>query len=242
MNKLFSLICVMTVLSSCTQKIIITDFSVLPRSASEIIDRVNSKNINYEHLDVKGSAILIRDTEEIKFNINIKVIKDSVAWMSIRERSLGIELFRAQLTTDSIYFINRLEKKYMIRPVSHLRDILSLDLNLYNLQNIFFSNIQVLKTPYELELKSDNYKLTNENLNYSINKKYNIVNVQMVNKKSIVEFLIKQHNENDNFPRKLIIKTFSDQNLEVSLTFSKVDFSRKPKCSFNIPNSYNAIP
>lgn len=242
MNKLFSFICVMTVLSSCTQKIIITEFSVPPKSASEIIDRVNSKNINYEYLDLKGSVILIRDTEEITFNINIKVIKDSVAWMSIRERYLGLELFRAQLTNDSIYFINRLEKTYMIRPLSYLKDVISLDLNLYDLQNIISSNIQALKTPYGLELKSDNYKLTNENLNYFINKKYNIVNVQMINKKSIIEVLIEQYNENDNFPRKLIIKTISDQNLEASLTFSKVDFSRKPKFSFNIPNSYNALP
>ena len=242
MNKLFSFICVITVLSSCTQKIIITDFSVLPKSASEIINHVNSKNINYEHLDLKGSVVLIRDTEEIKFNINIKVIKDSVVWMSIRERSLGIELFRAQLTNDSIYFINRLAKTYTIRPLSHLIELIGLDLNLYDLQNIISSNIKALKTPYELELKSNNYKLINENLNYSIDKKYNIVNVKMINKKSIVEVIIEQYNTNDNFPRKLIIKTFSEQNLEAALTFSKVDFSRKPKFSFNIPNSYNALP
>ena len=115
MNKLFYLIIGLFILNSCSKKIINHNQYNLPTSDLEIIDQAYSNNPNYKHLNLKGIASIIIDDVETKFNINLKMIKDSVMWLSVRERVIGIELLRAKLTPDSLYLLNRLEKSFFIK-------------------------------------------------------------------------------------------------------------------------------
>ena len=72
-------------------------------------------------------------------SINIKNRKDSIIWLSA-SGPFGIEIIRAQLTPDSIYFVNRINKTYLIKPASHVKGFIKSELSFYDLQNGCFSS------------------------------------------------------------------------------------------------------
>ena len=79
MNKLLSYFFLILILSSCSTKLTVVDYSVAPKNAKELIARVNSKNKTPEWLALKGKVNLIKDERDITLNINIKFRKDSVS-------------------------------------------------------------------------------------------------------------------------------------------------------------------
>ena len=80
-----------------------------PKSAKALISRIEANNKSPEWLSLKGKISLDKDGQEINFSTNIRIRKDSIIWMSIRA-PIGIELFRALLTPDSIFFMNIITK------------------------------------------------------------------------------------------------------------------------------------
>jgi hypothetical protein len=68
------------------------------------------------------------------FSGNIRIIKDSVIWLSIGK--FGFEGVRALLTKDSIKVINKLEREYFSGDYVFLRDILGFSLSYDILQSM----------------------------------------------------------------------------------------------------------
>ena len=241
MNKLFYLIIGLFIFSSCSKKIINLNQYNLPKSGLEIIDQAYSNNPNYKHLNLKGIASIIIDDKETKFNINLKMIKDSVIWLSVRERVIGVEFLRAKLTPDSLYLLNRLEKSFFIKSTSQLHDIIAFNLNFDVFQYILFSNFTYPNSPYTYSIKNENYQLISQNESYNFDKKFRLTEAKITTFDSLINISFKKYNNIDNFPRELALNILSKSNLDANIIYTKVDFNEYPSILFNIPNSYHEI-
>jgi hypothetical protein len=241
MNKLFYLIIALFFLNSCSKKIINHNQYNLPTSDLEIIDQAYSNNPNYKHLNLKGIASIIIDDVETKFNINLKMIKDSVMWLSVRERVIGIELLRAKLTPDSLYLLNRLEKSFFIKSTSQFNDISTFYLNFDDFQNILFSNFTYPNSPYTYSIKNENYQLSSQNESYNFDNKFRLTEAKITNFEYLINISFMKYNNIDNFPRELALSILSKSNLDANIIYTKVDFNEYPSILFNIPNSYYEI-
>ena len=62
---------------------------------------------------LKGKINVVKEKQDITLSVKIKHRKDSVIWLSI-SAPFGIEIIRAQVTPDSIYFVNRTQKTILI--------------------------------------------------------------------------------------------------------------------------------
>ena len=116
MNKLVLYFLLIFILSSCRTKVREVDYSNTPKNTKELIEKVISKNKIPERLSLKGRINLIKDEKDITLNINIKYRKDSLIWASI-SAPFDIELFRVMLTKDSVYYLNRTNKTFFIKPI-----------------------------------------------------------------------------------------------------------------------------
>jgi len=108
-------------------------------------------------IDVKTLSAKIKvdfedkDGKKSDFNAFIRLIKDSVLWVSVNA-ALGIEAFRVLITRDSVKVLNKLDKVVQLRSVGYLQDIAGVPFTFDELQDLllgnpiyFSSNIQSFK-------------------------------------------------------------------------------------------------
>ena len=79
------------------------------------------------------------DQKNHNMNVNLRMYKDSVIWISITA-ILGIEGLRAYITKDSVKILNKQDKIYMARSVAFLQEVTALPLDLQSLQDILIGN------------------------------------------------------------------------------------------------------
>ena len=70
----------------------------------------------------------------------MKMVKDSAFQLSVQP-FLGIEIFRIELSRDTIKVVDRMNKRYMIENYSNLQGQTPIEFNFYNLQALFTNHL-----------------------------------------------------------------------------------------------------
>ena len=118
---------------------------------------------------------MIQEDQEVSLNINIKFKKDSIIWASL-SAPLGIELFRIQISKESIYFINRVTKTYFIKPISHISNYLKTEISFGEISEMITASPRISKDLYSFEEESNAYIIKSEKRQYKIDRtKYRIL-------------------------------------------------------------------
>lgn len=78
-------------------------------------------------------------TQEIPANINLRMKRDSIIWLSV-SGPLGIQVARMYMTKDSLHFINYLQNSYGHYGVDYLSNFTGATLDIRSLQNLFIGN------------------------------------------------------------------------------------------------------
>ena len=118
-------------------------------------------------------------------NANIRIKKDSIIWISLKA-PLGIEVLRTMITPDSIYFMNRMNKTYFIKPVSHLKEVVNTNINFFQLQEILFSSPEITSSDIKFSLnKEGKYILSYENTTFTISEIFRVDKMNVSNPEGI---------------------------------------------------------
>lgn len=72
--------------------------------------------------------------------VDMKMVKDSAFQLSVQP-FLGIEIFRIELSRDTIKVVDRMNKRYMIENYSNLQGQTPIEFNFYNLQALFTNHL-----------------------------------------------------------------------------------------------------
>ena len=238
MSNWAPLIGILFVLGSCTIKKLTTpDFSLPVKNPEDLVKRVNDNKSEVEWINVKGKLRVMQKDREFEFGINIKNKKDSVVWVSARG-PFGVEILRMQMTPDSICLINRINKTYVIKSASQIKEIT--DLTFYDLQDIIAANLKTPRSKYTMKSDLDNaYILEGGSWIYSITKDYKVQRVKIFDSKNIIQIAFDTYNNNDHFPRKISIKSDAEEFFDAIISYSKVEVNKPQKPVFKIPKSYN---
>jgi hypothetical protein len=237
MNRLFSYLISILILSSCGTKVKEINYSVPPKNTKELIARVNAKNNYPEWLSLKGKVNFTKDNQDITLNINIKNRKDSVIWVSFKA-PFGIELFRVQLTPDSIYFVNRTNKSWLIKPVSHIKEFLKVDISFKEVQEMITANPRIITKKLKFENTDDQFLLSSYFFTYVISDFYRIKYAKLIGDKHFLEYTFDSFQAENNFPTKFSLNVKAEESFEATLIYSKVVFNKPQKLSFKIPSNY----
>ncbi|MBC3784936.1 DUF4292 domain-containing protein [Spirosoma utsteinense] len=117
----------------------------LPRPGIEEA-RANVAEIDFRYLTAKSKISFKSPEQDIdNANINIRVRKDSVIWLSVSK--LGIEAVRGLITRDSITIIDKIHREYTVYDFPTLSKQFNFEMNFALLQALIVGNLPLPRRP-----------------------------------------------------------------------------------------------
>jgi len=241
MNRIaLYLFCIVFASSCVTKNVAKVDFFIPPKNAKELIAKVNSKNKFPEWLALKGKVRLMLEKEnEVSLGISIRVRKDSLIWASVTA-PFGIELFRAVLTKDSVYYINRTNKTYFVKPIAHISKVIKTDIAFNEIQDMITANPKIVNKKYSFDKINNEFMLSAQDYSYTISNFYRIKQGVLIDKENSLIYTYSNFSFENDFPEQLelIVKSASVNTFNLKLNYSKVVFDQQQQTPFKIPSSY----
>jgi len=242
MNKFF-LIAIL--FCSCGVKQITTRTNQnMPKNIEELKQNTLDRNnyFNYQWLNINGKINITTPNRKIDLNISIKSKKDSIIWISLRS-TIGLEIARCKLTQDSIFVIDRLNKNYFKKPIDYIYKKYGIELNFQQIQQIILTEV---KTPnnelFELKHEENNYNLISENRKYVITRSYSLKKASIMYDEILVNITLFDYDETTGAPHKQYVEISGVDDFIFVTKYSKIQFDKNQKFSFNIPKNYEEIP
>ena len=128
MNRLFAFSSLLFFILGCASNKEATTYSIKSYSANQIIKQASQQHSDFEWFTAKlGGEVSINGTKT-PISANLRIKKDSLMLISV-SALFGIEVARIQLTTDSLKFINRINKVYWTGSYDEAVQFLGLSTN-----------------------------------------------------------------------------------------------------------------
>lgn len=110
------------------------------KSQKTFFELMQEQALSFHTLSARMNVNLKTTDKELDSRVDLKVVKDSALQLSIQP-ILGIEIFRVQLTPDSIKVLDRINKQYVAENYEDLRGQTPIEFNFYNLQALFINHL-----------------------------------------------------------------------------------------------------
>ena len=183
-------------------------------------------DLSSKKIFAKGKIKFNNTGQQQGLNVSIKTNKDSIIMFSALA-PLGIEVVRGQIANDTLYFIDRVNKKYQITALNSLNIIGTLKYSVKDMINtLFLADDLVLKQKEEMK----------EN---QIEKENTIFKEILGQQQAKISYSNYKYVENIKIPFSLVI---SAENKEINLDYTQVSFLDKLKIKkFKIPKGYEKL-
>ena len=226
-----------------------SDVRVKERSSKYVVKRLNQNKVDVEWLNGKGKLFYKDSEQSLRASVTIRMRKDSAIWMAVKK--FGIEGARVLITTDSLYVLDRLSKVYYVKDFDFIEREYNLPASFTELQNLLLGNPVLLSDKkYQSELEKTAHLLSDEVA--GVQQKYWIDGGRfLLDKMSFVEpaerreVLIEQSdfqsldkNTNFSYFRNLKLNSPTTGNVNMELTFSKVEINEATSMRFSVPSNY----
>ena len=249
-------------LNSCkTTKTPGTSGKASTKALDEFVASMQEQEVQFHTLSARLSVDLNTSDKSIGSRVEMKLVKDSALQLSVQP-FLGIEIFRIELSTDSIKLLDRMNKRYFAEDYTGFRGQLPIDFNFYNLQALFLNQLFL---PGEKEVDDflyNHFKLDREGMITSLHTE----------DRMDLHYLFKADNEekllstriSDKIDRYALLWQYADfqvtegqklfpQRMEVSLLeegkskggmsiyYSRMQWNKALKMEFQIPSKYKRV-
>lgn len=103
---------------------------------AEVIAQVMKTEPQFKTANVSKMAMAMEMGErKVNVSATCKIKKDSVLYLSIQP-FLGIEMFRAEFTTDSLRVFDKMNRRYYVADYSYFRNRFGVDVDFHSLQSL----------------------------------------------------------------------------------------------------------
>ncbi len=269
MTRFLALLLLIAILASCrstkkiqtaiTKKDSVSTVKEPPRTSKNdtiqfitaALRKVDSNHIEFRtfsakvNVDYSGS-----DGKKYDVNANIRMYKDSAIWIAVNAL-LGIDAMRLFVTRDSVKLLDKLNKTYTARSVDYLREVTSLPLNLYNLQDLIIGNpvfldsniISYSTNNNQVALLSlgdlfKNLITLNEADKTLIHSKLDDVDPAR-NRTADLTYSDYESKKGMPFSTKRRIVVAERNRLDIKLEFKQYDFNQEVNFPFSVPKNYD---
>ncbi|MCF8369073.1 MAG: DUF4292 domain-containing protein [Bacteroidales bacterium] len=107
--------------------------------ADYLFTKLKENELKFDWIEARFNIDLIIDQKKTNFKGQIRMRKDSAIWVSFSP-AMGIEMARLLITTDSVKFINRLNKSYFLGDYRVVNNWLKTNVDYDVLQSILLGN------------------------------------------------------------------------------------------------------
>lgn len=140
-NKYWVLLIAALFLTGCkTTKKTGTAESSEAKGHIEFFEQLQEQSFQFNTLTARLNVDLDLPGNNLSSRVDLKMVKDSAFQLSVVP-FLGIEVFRMELTTDSVKVIDRMNKRYVADNYANLKGQTPIEFNFYNLQALFTNQL-----------------------------------------------------------------------------------------------------
>jgi hypothetical protein len=228
--------------------------SVIVKKDSVVITEVpkeekvffETQEIDFEKLKIK-SKISIKTTK-IDQNIpaTIHVKKDSVIWISI---ALGLEAARVSINPDSIFLLDRLNRKYYKVSFKELSENFDFELNFNMVQSLLVGNLPIKIDSGDVYKKLGEFNSISQTRNeIEIENRFDLEKSKLfyinatdkkTNTKLNIDYKSFVNEDNKLVPTIISLLISGKNEAKIEFEHSKFDFlDRNIRFPFNIPKGY----
>ncbi|MDR3262631.1 MAG: DUF4292 domain-containing protein [Tannerella sp.] len=143
-------------LAGCrTSNVPATGDANLLKAEEYFFQTLQQQAFQYQTFVARVQLEFVTSEKNFSSRANLKIRKNSRIQLSIQPL-LGIEVFRIELSPDSVMVIDRMNKRYLSEAFSQIKgEDLQIDFNFYNLQALFTNQLFL---PGEAELPENAFK------------------------------------------------------------------------------------
>jgi Domain of unknown function (DUF4292) len=208
----------------------------------KIIFRTFSAKIKVEYEDAKG--------KQPNITAYVRILKDSLIWISGYATVFNIEAFRVLINKDSVFVLDKINKEVKLRSMDYLQEVTEIPFDLKTLQNLFVGN------PVFMEDSVISYKETeskvllatigqyfkhlltlNKGDRLIVHSKLDDVNMS---RNRTADITYGEYENNNGVPFSTFREiTVSEKNkLDIQLSYKQYEFNKDLSIIFNIPANY----
>lgn len=236
------------------------------KSGRVLSNKMKQNEFKYTYLTTKFSVTADIDSQVNSFDVTLRAKKNSVIWISISP-ALGIEAARVLITTDSVKFMNKLNKTYFKGDYAYISKLFNTELDFDMLESLLIGNsVNFYDEDEKLKSSKDEgkYMLStikkrklrkalerNEPVNELIQRIWLIDNTFKISKITIndlstnrtFEALYENFQSVDSlsFPYSVKFNITAQKNVKIKLNYNKVSQGKPESFPFNIPAKYDPI-
>lgn len=203
-----------------------------------------SAKIKVEYEDSKG--------KQPNITAYVRILKDSLIWISGYATVFNIEAFRVLINKDSVFVLDKINKEAKRRSMDYLQEITQIPFDLNTLQNLFVGN------PVFLEDSVISYKETEAKILLATIGKYfkHLITLNKddrllghsklddvdVSRNRTADITYGDYENNNGVPFSTYREiTVSEKNkLDIQLNFKQYEFNKDLTISFTIPANYKS--
>ena len=221
-NKLFIVCIFILILNSCQ----VVRFKNNTKNKFSDQNKPSYIDLSSRKIFAKGKIKFNSTDQQQGLNVSIKTNKDSIIMFSALA-PLAIEVFRGQIVNDTLYFIDRVNKKYQITALNSLNIT---GISKYSVKDMINA---LFVADYSIPNQKENIK---EN---QIEKENTIFKKILGKQQAKISYSNYKYVENIIIPFSLVI---SAENKEINLDYTQVSFLDKLKIKkFKIPKGYEKL-
>jgi hypothetical protein len=235
------------------------------KSAPDLQELIYRNSFNAKNLTAKASVKSVLGNQSNSFSINLRMQTDSVIWISISPL-LGIEVFRAVITRDSVKYIDRLNNRFALTDFNYLNDLMQVNVDFDIIQGVLTGNLfayrknkfnsvyledghYILSTLSKRKLKRslEDIDISKpivqdmwvESTHYRITKLS--IEDHRAQKSLLTNYSDHRHVEGGLFPFRSQTQIKAGQPVKIDIEYSKLNVNTNPDFPFSIPASYERV-
>lgn len=199
-----------------------------------------------------SSKVFFKDSkQEVKASVNIRLKKDSIIWLSMRQA--GIEGVRILVSNDSVWIIDRLQNVFYAYDFAEISEKLKFKVDFKMLQSLIVGNLPVELDKNFVAKKQDDLFVGTQNVQnlqteISVsrwNNKLTKLFLSETNGKILLEYSEFEKNTEQIFPKKiqlLVNDSQKNNEIEAIIEHSKIELTdQELGFPFNIPKDFKQI-
>ena len=220
---------------------------------ADILRKVHANKVDCNWFSAKIKADYDdKSGDNNNLNVNIRIQKDSIIWVSITKKVLGIDFegLRVLATKDSVKVLNKQDKVIQYRSIAYLQELTQLPFDFYTLQDLILGNpiffaenvVSVKRVDKRIQALSIGklfkhlitIDTTNNNIVHS-----KLDDVNMTRNRTCDITLDKYENKNGKvFSTDRYIVVTEKSKLDIHLDFKQYSFDEAQTFPFSVPKNY----
>ena len=240
------------------QQIVYSSSPAEDKEHNEIFSDIITSEFPYNTFSAKLNMNLSAGSRSLSSKANIRIVKDNALQISIQPL-FGVEMFRLFINPDTVMFLDRMNKRYVMESIASLKENYPVGFDFYTMQSVFTNALFVSgKESVEIadfrkftysRTSDQYYYITSKDVTSGIDYSFTVNGDDRITFTHLMQPEKKQslqwgyHNfallDELTFPHKMnVTLTSSSRKIDAELLFSDVSTNDSIRLTMHVPNGY----